>query len=93
MKITIGVVPTLSNLHSENMSLLWRGIDRLDGLPAKTGLDNPRPCDAASGGFLALLLPDLLWTFRLPRVRSSMLRGHKVRPAPLGAGMDPMANG
>ncbi|MFE6864130.1 glutamate decarboxylase [Nocardia sp. NPDC057668] len=59
----------------------------LDALERKTGLDIPLHVDAASGGFLApFAAPDLVWDFRLPRVRSINASGHKTGLAPLGAG-------
>jgi glutamate decarboxylase len=40
--------------------------------------DVPLHIDAASGGFVApFLTPELLWDFRLPRVRSINVSGHK----------------
>jgi glutamate decarboxylase len=40
--------------------------------------DIPLHVDAASGGFVApFLTPELLWDFRLPRVRSINVSGHK----------------
>ncbi len=40
--------------------------------------DVPLHVDAASGGFVApFLTPELLWDFRLPRVRSINVSGHK----------------
>ncbi len=42
--------------------------------------------DAASGGFLAPFVhPDIVWDFRLPRVKS-MVPSHKFGLAPLGCG-------
>ncbi len=43
--------------------------------------------DAASGGFLApFVAPDIVWDFRLPRVKSISASGHKFGLAPLGCG-------
>jgi glutamate decarboxylase len=43
--------------------------------------------DAASGGFIApFVQPEILWDFRLPRVRSINTSGHKFGLAPLGVG-------
>jgi glutamate decarboxylase len=56
-------------------------------LQASTGLNIPIHVDAASGGFLApFCAPDLVWDFRLPRVKSINASGHKFGLAPLGAG-------
>jgi glutamate decarboxylase len=59
----------------------------LDKLQVETGLDIPIHVDGASGAFLApFLQPDLLWDFRLPRVKSINASGHKFGLAPLGVG-------
>jgi glutamate decarboxylase len=59
----------------------------LDALQERTGLDIDMHVDAASGGFLApFCAPDLVWDFRLPRVRSINASGHKFGLAPLGSG-------
>jgi glutamate decarboxylase len=43
--------------------------------------------DGASGGFVAPFVdPDLVWDFRLPRVKSINASGHKFGLAPLGVG-------
>jgi len=50
----------------------------LDLLQERTGLDIPIHVDAASGGFVApFLQPDLIWDFRLQRVKSINTSGHK----------------
>ncbi len=52
-----------------------------------TGLDIPIHVDGASGGFLApFCAPDLVWDFRLPRVKSINTSGHKFGLSPLGVG-------
>src|SRR5262249_26096149 len=59
----------------------------LEELQQRTGLDVPLHVDAASGGFVApFVQPDLVWDFRLPRVRSINASGHKFGLAPLGCG-------
>jgi glutamate decarboxylase len=59
----------------------------LDELQERTGLDIDIHIDAASGGFLAPFVePDLVWDFRLPRVKSINASGHKMGLAPLGCG-------
>ncbi|OYV49941.1 MAG: hypothetical protein B7Z78_12540 [Rhodospirillales bacterium 20-60-12] len=51
------------------------------------GIDIPIHVDAASGGFVAPFVePDLVWDFRIPRVRSINGSGHKYGMAPLGVG-------
>ena len=50
----------------------------LDDLQKRTGLDVDIHVDAASGGFLApFAAPDIVWDFRLPRVKSISTSGHK----------------
>jgi len=65
-----------------------RGIsDALDRFQERTGLDVRLHVDGASGAFVAPFVnPDLVWDFRLPRVRSLNASGHKGGLAPLGAG-------
>ena len=54
---------------------------------APMGLDIDIHVDGASGAFLApFCAPDLVWDFRLPRVKSISTSGHKFGLAPLGAG-------
>ncbi len=75
---TIGVVSVLGSTftgHYENVQALSA---ELDALQAKTGLDIPIHVDGASGGFVApFLQPELVWDFRLPRVKSINASGHK----------------
>ncbi|WP_419831289.1 glutamate decarboxylase [Endozoicomonas atrinae] len=84
---TIGVVPTLGitfTCQYEDVQALSVALDKLQ---QDTGLDIPIHVDAASGGFLApFCQPDLIWDFRLPRVKSINASGHKFGLAPLGVG-------
>ena len=84
---TIGVVVTLGvtfTLQFEPVREIGMALDKLQ---AETGLDIPIHVDGASGAFLApFLQPDLIWDFRLPRVRSINASGHKFGLAPLGVG-------
>jgi len=61
--------------HYENVLALSAALDR------PPGTNRPRHSihvDGASGGFVApFLQPDLLWDFRLPRVKSINTSGHK----------------
>ncbi|QLY31568.1 glutamate decarboxylase [Nocardia huaxiensis] len=84
---TIMVVPTFGQTFTGLFEDV-QGISRaLDDIQAKTGLDIPIHVDAASGGFLApFTAPDIVWDFRLPRVKSINASGHKTGLAPLGAG-------
>ncbi|MCT0208188.1 glutamate decarboxylase [Synechococcus sp. CS-1332] len=84
---TIGVVPTLGVTFTGQYEPVQALAAALDDLEARTGLDIPIHVDAASGGFLApFCAPDLVWDFRLPRVRSINASGHKFGLAPLGVG-------
>jgi glutamate decarboxylase len=80
---TIMVVATFGQTFTglfEDVAGISAALDRL-------GLDIPIHVDAASGGFLApFAAPDLVWDFRLPRVKSINASGHKTGLAPLGAG-------
>ena len=84
---TIGVVPTLGVTFTCDFEPVHEVSDALDKLQADTGLDIPIHVDGASGGFLApFVFPDLVWDFRLPRVKSVNASGHKFGLAPLGVG-------
>jgi glutamate decarboxylase len=84
---TIMVVPTLGQTFTglyEDVAAISAALDRLQ---EETGLDIPLHVDAASGGFLApFTAPDLIWDFRLPRVKSINASGHKTGLTPLGSG-------
>ncbi|MFI9406171.1 glutamate decarboxylase [Nocardia sp. NPDC052316] len=84
---TIMVVPTFGQTFTglfEDVAGISGALDRLQ---AASGLDIPIHVDAASGGFLApFTAPDLVWDFRLPRVKSINASGHKTGLAPLGVG-------
>ena len=84
---TIGVVPTLGVTFTCQYEPVAQIAEALDELERSKGLDVPIHVDAASGGFIApFVQPDLLWDFRLPRVRSINTSGHKFGLAPLGVG-------
>ncbi|WP_280328960.1 glutamate decarboxylase [Nocardia wallacei] len=84
---TIMVVPTFGQTFTGLFEDVAGISQALDDLQARTGLDIPIHVDAASGGFLApFAAPELVWDFRLPRVRSVNASGHKTGLAPLGAG-------
>lgn len=84
---TIGVVPTFGVTYTGNYEFPQPLHDALDKLQAETGLDIDMHIDAASGGFLApFVAPDIVWDFRLPRVKSISASGHKFGLAPLGCG-------
>ena len=84
---TIGVVVTLGVTFTLEFEPVHEIALALDRLAEETGLDIPIHVDGASGAFLApFLQPDLLWDFRLPRVKSINASGHKFGLAPLGVG-------
>jgi len=84
---TIGVVPTLGVTFTGAYEPVAEVAAALDKLQAETGLDIPIHVDGASGGFVAPFVePDLVWDFRLPRVKSVNASGHKFGLAPLGVG-------
>ncbi|HEY2793740.1 MAG TPA: glutamate decarboxylase [Micromonosporaceae bacterium] len=84
---TIMVVPTFGQTFTGLFEDVAGVSAALDALAARGGPDVPIHVDAASGGFLApFTAPDLVWDFRLPRVRSINSSGHKMGLAPLGAG-------
>ena len=84
---TIGVVVTLGVTFTLQYEPVHEISLALDKLQAETELDIPIHVDGASGGFLApFIQPDLLWDFRLPRVKSINASGHKFGLAPLGVG-------
>jgi glutamate decarboxylase len=84
---TIFVVPTLGLTYTGAYEDVLALSNALDELQADSGLDVPIHVDAASGGFTApFCAPDLVWDFRLPRVKSISASGHKFGLAPLGVG-------
>jgi glutamate decarboxylase len=84
---TIGVVPTLGVTFTGQYEPVAEVAAALDALESSTGLDIPIHVDGASGAFLApFTAPDLVWDFRLPRVKSINASGHKFGLSPLGVG-------
>ncbi|WP_067819995.1 glutamate decarboxylase [Nocardia inohanensis] len=84
---TMLVVPTFGQTFTglfEDVAGIHQALDELE---ERTELNIPMHVDAASGGFLApFCAPDLVWDFRLPRVKSINASGHKTGLAPLGVG-------
>jgi glutamate decarboxylase len=75
---TIGVVAILGSTFDGSYEPVQEICSQLDELQHHTGLDVPVHVDAASGGFIAPFLdPDLVWDFRLERVASINVSGHK----------------
>ena len=67
---TIGVAATLGVTHTGNFEPVQPLSEALDRLQAEKGLDIDIHVDGASGAFLApFCAPDLVWDFRLPRVK------------------------
>lgn len=84
---TIGVVPTLGVTYTCVYEDVVAISAELDKIQEQTGLDIPIHVDGASGGFIApFVQPDLVWDFRLPRVKSINTSGHKYGLSPLGVG-------
>ena len=75
---TIGVVAVLGTTFTGHKDDVVGINDLLERLEAERGLDVPLHVDAASGGFVwPFLYPDSPWDFRLSRVRSINVSGHK----------------
>src|ERR1022692_5191796 len=75
---TIGVVAILGSTFDGSYEPVKDVCAALDDLQAKTGLDIPVHVDGASGAFVAPFIdPELEWDFRLPRVASINVSGHK----------------
>jgi glutamate decarboxylase len=80
---TIGVVGILGSTYTGEYEPIAELDAALTALcdshgGAAAGWDIPVHVDAASGGFVApFLQPELRWDFRLPRVRSINVSGHK----------------
>jgi glutamate decarboxylase len=75
---TIGVVAILGTTFTGELEPISEICTALDKLAAGGGLDIPVHVDAASGGFVVPFLhPELVWDFRLPRVVSINVSGHK----------------
>jgi glutamate decarboxylase len=84
---TIFVVPTLGLTYTGMYEPVADLAKRLDELEEQTGLDVDIHVDGASGGFLApFCAPEVVFDFRLPRVKSINASGHKFGLAPLGSG-------
>ena len=75
---TIGVVAVLGSTYDGSYEPVAAIASALDDLQTRTGLDIPLHVDGASGAMIAPFLdPDLVWDFRLPRVASINMSGHK----------------
>ncbi|MEU4418133.1 glutamate decarboxylase [Nocardia salmonicida] len=75
---TIGVVAILGTTFTGELEPISEICAALDKLAADGGPDIPVHVDAASGGFVVPFVhPELVWDFRLPRVVSINVSGHK----------------
>ena len=75
---TIGVVAILGSTFDGSYEPVAEIAAALDELEKQKGWDIPIHVDAASGGFIAPFIdPNLVWDFRLPRVKSINSSGHK----------------
>ncbi|BFU45745.1 glutamate decarboxylase [Krasilnikovia sp. MM14-A1004] len=75
---TIGVVAILGSTFDGSYEPVADICAALDDLQARTGLDIPVHVDGASGALVAPFCdPELRWDFRLPRVASINVSGHK----------------
>jgi glutamate decarboxylase len=75
---TIGVVAILGSTYTGELEPIAEICAALDKVAADGGVDIPVHVDAASGGFVVPFLhPDIVWDFRLPRVVSINVSGHK----------------
>ncbi len=75
---TIGVVVVMGSTFDGSYEDVKKTSELLDDLQKRTGLDIPIHVDGASGGMIAPFLDqDLEWDFRVPRVQSINVSGHK----------------
>lgn len=75
---TIGVCAILGSTFTGEFEPIEEINNTLIKLEAETGLDVPIHVDAASGGFVVpFIYPDLKWDFRLKKVVSINVSGHK----------------
>ncbi|KAK7748086.1 hypothetical protein SLS53_001338 [Cytospora paraplurivora] len=71
---TIGICLILGTTYTGE----YEDVKAVNDLLIERGLETPIHVDAASGGFVApFTVPDLEWDFRLPRVVSINVSGHK----------------
>ncbi|UKZ81874.1 hypothetical protein TrVFT333_009650 [Trichoderma virens FT-333] len=71
---TIGIACILGTTYTGH----YEDVKGINDLLVEKNLDVPIHVDAASGGFVApFVLPDLEWDFRLPKVVSINVSGHK----------------
>ncbi len=84
---TMLVVPTFGVTYTGAYEPVAELAAALDTLQADLGIDVDLHIDGASGAFLApFCAPEVVFDFRLPRVKSISTSGHKFGLAPLGVG-------
>ena len=75
---TIGVIAIMGSTFDGSYEPVEELSRALDTLQVQTQLDIPIHVDAASGGFVApFIQPDIIWDFRLTRVKSINTSSHK----------------
>ena len=73
--VVVGILGSTFDGSYEPIADICQALDRLQ---EETGLDIPVHVDGASGAFIAPFLdPELMWDFKLPRVSSINVSGHK----------------
>ena len=79
MTRVVGILGTTYTGELEPIAEICAALDKVALKPASAGgVDVPVHVDAASGGFVVPFLhPELKWDFRLPRVVSINVSGHK----------------
>ena len=71
---TIGICAILGTTYTGE----YEDVKKVNDLLVERGIDCPIHVDAASGGFVApFVYPDLAWDFRLEKVVSINVSGHK----------------
>lgn len=84
---TILVFVILGSTYTGHYEPVKEMAAKLDQYEKDTGIDVPIHVDGASGGFFApFATPDLVWDFRIPRVRSINASGHKFGLSTVGVG-------
>ncbi|CAI7597838.1 unnamed protein product [Penicillium glandicola] len=86
---TIGVFLTLGSTYTGHYDPLQRVSEILDEYERRTGNNIPIHVDAASGGLITPFTSSnetFVWDFRLSRVQSINVSGHKYGMAPLAVG-------
>jgi glutamate decarboxylase len=75
---TIGVIAIMGSTYDGSYEPVKEINDALDTLQKEKDWDIPIHVDGASGAFVTpFLQPDLVWDFRVPRVKSINASGHK----------------